>query len=521
MERGSWSCSADHVVTIRPARPDDLPKLARLEQASAERFRASPHQYASELPTFDAEHLAALQAGGSVFVATDEHDEPIGMAIGGVLGGEAYLHELDVLEGHGRRGVGRALIGRVAEWARAAGHTTLALSTFSDVPWNAPYYARLGFEVVPLEAYGPEQRAQRAKDGAAGMRLESRVIMRASVERLTRGPPRLRRLPLVIMGLGLLLPFLDVEFKGCQKDVATPCEAPPVVQAAKELLLEWGTMNVLVKDIACPSYGEVEGTLLVPSYSRRTGTLCEDYEYWAGRERDQAGTFLRRELVGLYGTYDDGVGPTRRPRLTVTCTQTGARFACDIVADLLVDHPPYNPHELLRDHAASEAVRAELVPVATKRTHVDFALESQPAVTLAEPQPLGPLFALLVHTLPAPLAAVTGELTISDLVYLVCLALFCVLLGLIRLGRYPRVTLAVACVAALVGLLLVGLFAWSTLDSCGGYFAYAPERRLYGFFELFFSSAESGLLLFTAGGVAHVVSLCAPRRSGWPRRSRG
>ena len=38
-----------------------------------------------------------------------------------------------------------ALIEHVAGWARAHGSPALTLTTFTEVPWNAPYYERLGF----------------------------------------------------------------------------------------------------------------------------------------------------------------------------------------------------------------------------------------------------------------------------------------------------------------------------------------------------------------------------------------
>ena len=63
----------------------------------------------------------------------------------------------------------RLLIRRVAEWARDGGYETLLLSTFSDVPWNAPYYARVGFVAVSLEAYTPDMHAQRERDGNGGL----------------------------------------------------------------------------------------------------------------------------------------------------------------------------------------------------------------------------------------------------------------------------------------------------------------------------------------------------------------
>jgi GNAT superfamily N-acetyltransferase len=175
---------APGLISIRSARAEDLPALAPLELQAAARFADSLHPYAQELPPFDAGELRELQRAGTVWVAATADDRPVGFAIGGWLGEEPYLHELDVAPAYARRGIGRALIVRVAAWANASGHTSLLLSTFADVPWNAPYYARLGFETIPLTAYTDVLLAQRARDAAAGMRVESRVIMRAALSRL-------------------------------------------------------------------------------------------------------------------------------------------------------------------------------------------------------------------------------------------------------------------------------------------------------------------------------------------------
>lgn len=171
-------------VTIRALHPFELPLLAPLELRAAERFSASAHPYARELPPFDAAELAELQRAGTVWVAVEGDSEPVGFAIAGWLGSEPYLHELDVEPSHARRGIGRALIRRVAEWARSTGSSTLALSTFRDVPWNAPYYRRLGFEIVEVERYTAEARALRVREGEAGLRVESRVVMRAPLAQL-------------------------------------------------------------------------------------------------------------------------------------------------------------------------------------------------------------------------------------------------------------------------------------------------------------------------------------------------
>jgi GNAT superfamily N-acetyltransferase len=116
-------------------------------------------------------------------VAVSERDELLGFAIAGRLGLDAYLHELDVEPAQSRRGIGRALIRRVAAWAREQGDSSLTLSTFRDVPWNGPYYERLGFAVVPAPQYTPEMAELHAREGQM-MRLESRVVMRSTLERL-------------------------------------------------------------------------------------------------------------------------------------------------------------------------------------------------------------------------------------------------------------------------------------------------------------------------------------------------
>lgn len=168
--------------SIRSARANELPALGPLELRAAERFADSAHPYACALPAFDRDELAELQRAGTVWVAATDDDRLLGFAIGGWLGDDPYLHELDVEPDHQRRGIGRALIRRVAAWARTTERTSLVLSTFSDVPWNAPYYQRVGFEIVPLEAYTPAERALRAREAAGGLRIDSRVIMRAPLD---------------------------------------------------------------------------------------------------------------------------------------------------------------------------------------------------------------------------------------------------------------------------------------------------------------------------------------------------
>jgi GNAT superfamily N-acetyltransferase len=166
---------------IRVARDDELAKLGEVERRAGQLFATTAHAYLCDAPTLSLEILRAQHRCGAVWVATDKHDRPVGFAVAGELGGEAYLYEIDVDASHGRRGVGRLLMEAVFDWVRARDYPTLTLSTFVDVAWNAPYYAKLGFEVVSEDELTPAMVETRVHEAEAGFLVERRVFMRRSM----------------------------------------------------------------------------------------------------------------------------------------------------------------------------------------------------------------------------------------------------------------------------------------------------------------------------------------------------
>jgi hypothetical protein len=70
------------------------------------------------------------------------------------------------------------LIDVAAQWARERGLSSLTLTSYEQVPWNPPYYGRLGFEVVPETEQSPELRAGRRSEIARGLDAWPRVVMR-------------------------------------------------------------------------------------------------------------------------------------------------------------------------------------------------------------------------------------------------------------------------------------------------------------------------------------------------------
>ena len=65
--------------------------------------------------------------------------------------------------------------------ARDRGLRRVTLTTFSEIPWNAAYYARLGFTVLPQAEWGQELRAKVAEEAAHGLDRWPRVVMAAEL----------------------------------------------------------------------------------------------------------------------------------------------------------------------------------------------------------------------------------------------------------------------------------------------------------------------------------------------------
>ena len=162
---------------IAAARPHDLALLPAIELAAARLLSGhAPESVLSEATSQeDFEH--ALRQG-HLWVALVE-DVPVGFAQVKVLEPTvAHLDEIDVHPEHGRRGLGGRLVTAVCGWAAASGYRSVTLSTFRNVPWNMPFYARLGFEVIPQDELSAALRSVVQDEARRGLDLGRRVVMR-------------------------------------------------------------------------------------------------------------------------------------------------------------------------------------------------------------------------------------------------------------------------------------------------------------------------------------------------------
>jgi GNAT superfamily N-acetyltransferase len=152
--------------------------LLDIERSAGDLF--SLHQATADLPPYPTtlEDFYEAQADEHLWVAVDSRDTPVGFALVEMLGGCAHLEELDVYPEHGRRGLGTRLVQTVCEWARSRGIEAVTLTTFRDIPWNAPFYEKFGFRVVPFEELTPELLERVEWEERAGLPREIRVAMR-------------------------------------------------------------------------------------------------------------------------------------------------------------------------------------------------------------------------------------------------------------------------------------------------------------------------------------------------------
>jgi N-acetylglutamate synthase-like GNAT family acetyltransferase len=162
-------------VQIRLARPEEAELVREIEQSAGETFRGSAHAYVADHAPPPAAVYAALAAEGLVLLA-EQHRQAIGFAACEPFADALHLKELAVRYERQGRGVGVALVEAVAAEARRRGLPAVTLTTFQDLPWNGPWYARRGFVELGSGALGERLREELAAE--AGRGLSARCAMR-------------------------------------------------------------------------------------------------------------------------------------------------------------------------------------------------------------------------------------------------------------------------------------------------------------------------------------------------------
>lgn len=136
--------------TISLAERDDIAMLIEVDLAAGQLFAPTGLIDGDALLDHVPENVfeQAIDAG-DVLKVHEVPSAPVGFALMSHRGGTLYLDQLSVHPDHGRKGLGAALIQRVFQIARQRKLRVVTLSTFRDVPWNGPFYRKLGFRELP------------------------------------------------------------------------------------------------------------------------------------------------------------------------------------------------------------------------------------------------------------------------------------------------------------------------------------------------------------------------------------
>lgn len=153
-------------MLIRLAQPAELPYLQEIENVSGESFRDIGMPEIADDDPMSLEDLAEHE----VRVAVGEDGVPVAFIAIGEVDGAIHIHQVSVHPSHARQGIGAALI----EHVRRSGHA-VTLTTFRDVPWNQPYYERLGFRAVTDVSPGVAEIMR--EEASRGLDPANRVAM--------------------------------------------------------------------------------------------------------------------------------------------------------------------------------------------------------------------------------------------------------------------------------------------------------------------------------------------------------
>jgi ribosomal protein S18 acetylase RimI-like enzyme len=163
---------------IRPATEADLPVLREIERSAGRPFADLDMAFVAEDEPPSIEALREFMAAGRAWVSTDSDDHPVAYLLAEVVDGNAHLEQVSVHADYARRRIGRALLDHMTAWAKENDLPAITLTTYTEVPWNGPYYERCGFRYLAEDELTPGLREIRAAEVAHGLDQWPRACMR-------------------------------------------------------------------------------------------------------------------------------------------------------------------------------------------------------------------------------------------------------------------------------------------------------------------------------------------------------
>jgi GNAT superfamily N-acetyltransferase len=170
------------ILRLRKATQADAAIFPELEQSACLSFRADREiAWLADADNLPAERYRDIIAEGWSWIAEGERAKPVAFVAATLEGEELHLWEFNVHVEYQRRGIGRRLLQRLIAEATAAKIPATTLTTFRDVPWNAPFYRSTGFELVAPGQLDRRLAGLLAEEARMGLPAARRCAMRRRI----------------------------------------------------------------------------------------------------------------------------------------------------------------------------------------------------------------------------------------------------------------------------------------------------------------------------------------------------
>jgi len=165
--------------SISGAAAAEIPALIAIDLAAGQLFAGTGMLPDDALQDHvPADVLEDAVPGRHLAVVRDKDGAPAGFVMTSLRPGTLYLDQISVHPAHGRRGLGAALVKWVVKDARSRKRGSVTLSTFRKVPWNGPFYRRLGFREIPRKRLAFWMLEIETAQADKGLDMSQRCFMR-------------------------------------------------------------------------------------------------------------------------------------------------------------------------------------------------------------------------------------------------------------------------------------------------------------------------------------------------------
>ena len=170
-------------ISIELAGSEHLAAIPAIELAASAMFPEADLPAEIRYLVTEDELLNEAQSEARLWVALTDDRTPVGFAMADIVDGGPHLDEMDVMPDFGRQGIGTRLMHELIDWARLGNYPALTLITFRHIPWNAPFYERMGFEAMATTELGEDLANLLQEEGEAGIDVHKRVCMKLDLTR--------------------------------------------------------------------------------------------------------------------------------------------------------------------------------------------------------------------------------------------------------------------------------------------------------------------------------------------------